>query len=143
MIILKSTLELLNKNIKDIRFECGGIIGSSRNEVIDKIVLDKGEHPNIARCSYAPDTAFLNDHILRWQQQGIRFSGVFHTHFVGVKTLSKADEKYIKTIMNAMPKEIKYLYFPIFVLPERQLVGYVAKMNTNGIDIVPDEVFIE
>lgn len=143
MIILKNTLELLNKSIGDIRFECGGILGSSRNGIIDNIVLDNTGHQNEPRCSYTPNVEFLNGCILRWQHESIRFLGVFHTHFAGVKTLSEADKKYIKAIMNAMPEEIEYLYFPIFVLPERKLAGYVAKRNVDDIEIESDDVLIK
>lgn len=143
MIILKNTLELLNKCIKDIRFECGGILGSSQNRIIDNVILDNAGNQNGMRCSYAPNVDFLNDCILRWQQENICFWGVFHTHFAGVKTLSEADKKYIKVIMNAMPEEIEYLYFPIFVLPDRKLVGYVAKRSFDDIEIEPDDIFIK
>ena len=143
MIMLKSTLELLNKSIKDIRFECGGILGSSQNEIIDNVVFDDIRHQKRIRCSYAPNVEFLNKCILQWQQENIRFWGMFHTHFAGVKTLSEADETYIRIIMNAMPEEIYCLYFPIYVLPERELVGYVAKRTLGDIKIESNYVIIK
>ena len=41
--------------------------------------------------------------------------------------------------MQAMPAQIEYLYFPIFVLPERELVSYKAKKTGTKINIIREE----
>lgn len=143
MIILKSTFELLSRGISTTCFECGGILGSNKNEVIDNVVIDTVSHKSGKKCSYAPNVEFFNECILKWQNQSIRFLGIFHTHFMGVKTLSMADKKYIETIMTAMPEEVDYLYFPIFVLPQKEFSGYIARRNLGGIKILVDDVIIE
>ena len=62
---------------------------------------------------------------------------------MGIKSLSIADKRYIKVIMSSMTKEIEYLYFPIFILPNREFSGYVARKHLNDIQILPDEVIIK
>lgn len=103
--------------------EIGGIIGG-KNEVISAYQIDKGTI--LGGCSYKPDVNRLNMVIEKWRMEGIRFYGVFHTHFFDVKTLSKGDIYYINKIMNVMPASIKELYFPIVVMPVKQMVSYKA-----------------
>lgn len=143
MKISKESILFMKKELINFNFECGGILGSSGKEIIDNIILDKASNYIGRRCSYSPNTDYLNKCILQWQNENVRFLGMFHTHFVGVKTMSDADKKYIELIMSAMPEEIGYLYFPIFVLPHGELCGYVAKKVLNGVQIFSDEVIIK
>jgi len=143
MIIDKNTYNLINSSITGEPPETGGIIGSTDGELIDKVVMDVPESPGEYMCYYAPNVDFLNKNIEIWQNEGIEFKGVFHTHFVGVETLSCSDKQYIVAIMRAMPEEIKYLYFPIFVLPDQKMVCYKASLNDCDIEIVRDEVRIK
>ncbi len=143
MKISKESFLFIKNNLDNLNFECGGILGSSGNEIMDNVILDEISDSITRRCSYSPNVDFLNSCILQWQSENIRFLGMFHTHFVGVKTLSDADKKYIELIMSAMPDEIEYLYFPVFVLPDRKLCGYVAKKCFNEVRILPDDVIIE
>lgn len=143
MIIDKETYNTINNSITGDPPETGGIIGSADGEIIDKVIIDVPELPAERMCSYAPNVDFLNKNIEIWQNEGIVFKGVFHTHFMGVKTLSCADKQYINAIMNAMPDEIKYLYFPVFVLPDRRLVCYKATFKEGKTNIMRDEVKIK
>ncbi|MBQ8011108.1 MAG: hypothetical protein IJ265_06110 [Oscillospiraceae bacterium] len=140
MKINASILETINFHVSELPFETGGILGSHDGSLIDKLVmdipLDKIEKP----CSYTPNVDFLNDSIQQWKEKGISFMGIFHTHFGGAKMLSCGDKRYINAIMTAMPHTITYLYFPIFVLPERILVVYKAEKYGDGIEIFQDEL---
>ena len=143
MRILKSVIDTINDSILDMPPETGGILGSHDNELIDEVIMDSPGPTNTRPCSYFPNVDFLNQNIKLWQDNGISFAGIFHTHFAGVKTLSWGDKKYIDAIMKSMPSYIEYLYFPIFVLPDRELVCYKA-IRTNGIiDIQAEELVIE
>lgn len=124
-IISKIYKELLC-SADNLVFETGGILGSADGETITDFVLDKLHKKAKSCCVYYPNVEFLNEQINNWSENGIRFMGVFHNHFAGVKTLSEGDKKYIKKIMSVMPTEIKKLYFPIIVLPEKELVCYTA-----------------
>lgn len=132
----------LNISISDQPPESGGILGSTYDDVITEILKDKVEKTPNKMCCYEPNVYFLNQQIAKWTDKGISFKGIFHTHFVGVNTLSLADKKYIHKIMKNMPTHIKYLYFPIFVLPNRELVCYKAEKIKNRINIFPEDVTI-
>lgn len=126
MKIHKNTLKQINDFVPDKPPEVGGILGSRENGIITDIMFDRNQLANNKMCYYAPNVDSLNQCIKEWYNSNIYFKGIFHTHFAGVKTLSEADKKYIYRIMNCMPQEIRQLYFPIFVIPERELICYIA-----------------
>lgn len=142
MKITHSVLAEINTAVQDYPYETGGILGSSNGKVIDKLIMDHPSGTPERLCSYSPNTGFLNHCINKWQESNVSFMGIFHTHFVGVKTLSCGDRNYIYAIMAAMPDNIEYLYFPIFVLPDRILVCYKAVRCGSMVDILLDELQI-
>ena len=141
MKIQKQILQELNKKIADMPPETGGILGSKNGVLIEKIVIDR---PNgiDKYCSYAPNVDFLNQALETWQKRNICFMGVFHTHFFGVKTLSEGDKNYITLIMQSMPKSIESLYFPIYLLPDRELVCYCAVRKDEIVEIYKEDLII-
>lgn len=141
MIISSQIMDVLNNSIENIPPETGGIIGGDGRKVTE-IVIDKKSDLSAHCCSYSPNAAYLNDCIDKWYKNNVVFMGMFHTHFVGVRTLSVADEEYINKIMQAMPDNVQSLFFPIYVLPNRELVSYLAKKTCNGIEITEDELLI-
>lgn len=143
MRILKTVNDTVHNLISDDPSEIGGILGSHNNELIDEVILDAQDPNALKRCSYTPNVAFLNQQIKHWQDCKIHFKGMFHTHHFGIKTLSCGDQKYITEIMTRMPDCIQYLYFPIFVLPDRQWIGYKAVRTNEEILIQEDDIFIE
>lgn len=66
----------------------------------------------------------------------------FHSHHFGVRSLSEGDKKYICTIMKSMPKNVKCIYFPIVVMPDRDFVVYKACKCQETIVIEREEVEI-
>ena len=143
MKISKKILESFNSCILDKPPEIGGILGSHDNEVIDELVMDEPNPHTIKNCSYTPNISFLNQNIELWQSNNINFKGLFHTHYYGIKTLSCGDRKYIAEIMNSLPKSIKYLYFPVFVLPNRELICYKAVRENDTVFIEEEPLIIE
>lgn len=143
MRILRSVTDKINDSISGLPPETGGILGSSDNKIIDTVVFDLPAPENTRPCSYFPNVEFLNQNIDQWQNNGISFMGIFHTHFGGVKTLSSGDKKYINAIMCAMPKGINTLYFPLYVLPERELVCYKAERLNGSVEILQDNTVVE
>ena len=111
--------------------ETGGIIGG-RNMRISMIVVEepRGDY------TYTPDVSFLNSIIAQWGEQGISFYGIFHSHSYQASSLSKADGRYIETIMKAMPETVNALLFPL-VLPGRKIIPYLAKRV--GSEVVIEE----
>lgn len=125
----EAVLDLIRYGVSSAPPESGGILGG-RNDTVTNICLDKGivsKHP----CSYTPNTRFLNEQIKQWAEGGIQFMGMFHVHFGGTESLSEGDKEYITHIMEAMPKEISCLYFPVVVMPEHKVVAYRA-VRSNG-----------
>lgn len=143
MRIAKQIIETMNAYIGERPPETGGILGSHDNQLIDAVVMDLPDLTNTRPCSYFPNVDFLNQNIKLWQDNGISFAGIFHTHFAGVKTLSCGDREYINAIICAMPQQINRLYFPIFVLPDRELVCYKAIRSNKIIDIQTENLVIE
>ena len=143
MRISKSVIDTINNSISDLPPETGGILGSHDNELIDEVIMDSPDPTNTRPCSYFPNVVFLNQNIKLWQDKVISFAGIFHTHFGGVKTLSCGDRKYINAIMCAMPQQITSLYFPVFVLPDRELVCYKAICSNGIVDICAEDIIVE
>jgi len=142
---VKITGEVLNviaASVTDLTFETGGILGSRDGSAVDQVVMDRAFPSNTKHCAYAPNVGFLNGNIARWQERGIAFQGIFHTHFAGVTTLSPGDKEYIMTIMNAMPPGMDSLYFPIYVLPQGEVIGYRAVRGDGTVEIRPEDVTI-
>lgn len=131
MKISSEVVEIVNNSISGFSSETGGILGSRNQDVIDEVVMDLQNERSESRCTYSPNVDYLNRQIVSWQERGIDFKGMFHTHFAGVRTLSDSDKDYIERIMMAMPLQITTLYFPVFVLPDREFVCYKAE-RLNG-----------
>lgn len=141
MKIAKNLLEYLDCSIKDFTHETGGILGSDKTNTITEIVLDKNninQHP----CSYSPNTEYLNSVIEQWHTDNIQFLGIFHTHFGNAKTLSLGDKEYIAEILKSAPNETKKLYFPIYTLPNRDLIIYSAYLKNEKLIINQETVEI-
>ena len=104
--------------------ESGGILGK-QNGVVCAFHFDAGR-PSCFGTTYAPNIKILNRKILEWQDSGIEFCGIAHSHAVG-KKLSHGDIAYIQTIM-AECREGTVLYFPI-IIPQVELLSFRAEMQ--------------
>lgn len=121
--------------------ETGGILGAI-NGVIAKVYFDLGMQTE-TMCSYIPNIKNLNTIIENWQNEKIIFSGIFHTHFWGVKTLSATDKEYIYKIMKNMPNEIRSLHFPLIVMPQKQMICYRAVFVNEKLAIEIEDLEIK
>ena len=118
--------------------EMGGVLGLRNADVIDAIAFDHGI-PNGNGGTYVPDTAALNRVLATWDEEGIRFAGMFHTHAEQWPELSKEDRSYIITILDAMPPAVDCLYFPL-VFPGSRVRGYMARRRGGRSEIVDVEI---
>lgn len=143
MKIIEESFNKINKLISDEPPETGGILGSNDDNCITDIILDKPCNTYSRFCCYEPNIPYLNKCIADWANERIHFKGIFHTHFAGVRSLSDADVKYIHVIMEKMPDQIKFLYFPVFVLPDRELVCYKAERKDGVIYMCREEVIFK
>ena len=123
--------------------EAGGLLGSTRGpNYIDTVVFDKGK-TTPDRFHYIPDSEKLNLTLQKWEDCGILFCGIFHSHLLGDTKLSEQDKNYINTIMNSMPADISQLQFPLFVLPQKEFVCFCARKENNKILIDSELLTIE
>ena len=139
MKIAKNLLEYLDCSIKDFNHETGGILGSDKANTITEIILDKNntnQHP----CSYSPNTKYLNSVIEQWYTDNIQFLGIFHTHLGNAKALSIGDRKYITEILKSAPDKTDKVYFPIYTLPDRDLIIYSAYLKNEELIINEESV---
>lgn len=143
MIIAQSITDIINRSVSDLPPETGGILGSTDGIRIDRVVMDLPRGDQLKMCAYFPNVAFLNQTIAQWLANGVSFMGIFHTHFFGVKTLSFGDRKYINEIMKAMPSAVDTLYFPLFVLPEREMICYKALRTNRTAEIREETVIVQ
>lgn len=141
MKITQPILNYLHSHISSFPPETGGVLGSSDGTMINMAIMDRPT-ANQYTCYYSPNVSFLNECINNWQVQDIHFMGLFHTHFEGVETLSTADKHYISNIMKAMPSTITSLFFPIYVLPQRELISYRATITNEKIEIHRENIEI-
>ena len=119
--------------------ESGGILGS-RDGVICEIFVDNSPQSRTALV-YQPDIEHLNRQIHLWQQKGICFAGMFHTHIAEEEALSGADLAYIKRIVCALPKDYGRLWFPI-VVPNRKITMFFAAAQKQDVFVDQEDIEI-
>lgn len=119
--------------------EIGGILGADRDGAVCRVVID--DAPSDDRYTYVPDVDRLNGILARWEPH--EFIGLFHTHPNNQRTLSVGDRAYIGEIMRAMPPGKDRLCFPLYVLPEYRLYGYLAERDArHGITVTQEPVHV-
>lgn len=119
--------------------ESGGILGGTEG-IITQYQFDPSMAVN-AYDQYVPSVNKLNHRICGWQNCGIQFYGIYHSHFLGGTNLSNGDIKYINKIMLSMPAGVSTLFFPV-VFPQKTMIAYRADRHGNCVHIVRDEIRI-
>lgn len=142
MIIKENILDKISKISNSNDSEIGGILGSSKNEIITDMIEDIPVETESFRFEYHPNISLLNKKIEEWAENNIVFSGIFHTHFSGAHMLSDVDTEYIKALMNNVRGVIDYLYFPVFTMPDNKLNVYKAYFLSDKIIIDKDELSV-
>lgn len=140
---MKISREIYNQIInmqRRVPPETGGILGEHKG-IITVSYFDKGLESG-KMCSYVPDIKRLNGVIKEWQQKNILFRGIYHTHFGSVSTFSQADKIYMEKILINMPDEIEQLYFPLVLMPERQMICYIAKIEFGKLIVAKEHMVI-
>lgn len=141
MLIRDSVLQDILKCADTKPPESGGIIGINNNGIVCDYYHDFGIKTD-RMCRYAPNTVVLNQVIASWKEMMIRIGGLYHTHYFGVSTLSKNDMNYISKILMSMPSNVNFLYFPLVVVPQYEMVPYIAKRENGAIRIELDNLII-
>lgn len=137
MIIQYETYKKLMTQLNPVFPEKGGLLGG-KNGIITCFEKDKSAITNTAN-QYTPNIYYLNMILSRWNIDCIEFYGIVHTHPYAQEELSNDDIDYISKIMQAMPKKIRSLYFPI-VTDEQTIISYKISLKHNSIIIINDAV---
>ena len=139
MVMFPKMKDTIYDTFQNCQREYGGILGGY-DGIITEFILDRGLcNENIG--IYIPDVEFLNNCIEKWQTQNISFYGIIHNHMTEYAELSSEDVKCIETIMNAMPSNIEYLYFPV-ISSKNVLNAFKATYTDKGICIVSEYISI-
>lgn len=136
--IISDVFNAIMRQLPDTPPEIGGVIGG-KGGVIFAYEMDEGNKQE-RLCSYAPNVNYVNEVIRKWTKANIDFYGIFHVHFFGIQSLSFGDIAYMNQIIAAMPPLIDKLYFPLFVLPEQEMLLYSIEKQRKEVCKVPFEI---
>ncbi len=120
--------------------EQGGILGMKDDLICEYFHDDTCSITE--RAIYEPNVLVLNQKIEEWDNQGIQFAGIVHSHMAGQYSLSSSDKEYIKALFDELPEKVKKLYFPIIVPEDKLVIAFVAKRSNKDVIIQSDEVHI-
>lgn len=132
MTIKREIINELKKHPYVDDHETGGILGGN-DDCIMYVVYDDGIKTH-RRCAYYPNVKHINEAIERWEELGIDFYGLFHTHKGGIE-LSEEDICYINRIVKLMPPRVKRLMFPVINVYDQNIAFYLANRIDEYVDI--------
>lgn len=113
-----SILNKIEKTIGQCKYESGGVIGS-QNQIITHYQFDSGV--DCDEYEYTPDVKKINEILLKWSKNNIRFEGLIHSHKTN-NDLSYADVEYARKILEL--NNIKYVFMFVFVLDVKDIFAY-------------------
>ena len=121
--VLDLVVDQIRRNIGNYSFETGGILGG-KGQKVSRFAFDKGKKQK-DEDSFCPDIDKMNNVISNWRREEIQFLGLVHSHKVN-PYLSAADIEYGFKIV--LLNRMKWIYMPIYVLREDELIVYKLKM---------------
>ena len=126
LIIDKGVYEDMIKFIAVRPPESGGMLGGTGRS-INRFHFDEFAYTD--SNSYVPDTRTLNRIIQSWQNEGMRFMGIVHSHDQHPRLLSTDDLAFARSILRVNGAAISRVYFFIVICPfissEESLLSYV------------------
>jgi hypothetical protein len=120
--------------------EQGGILGI-RDGVICEYYHDCSGNTT-DQAVYEPDVETLNKILAEWEERGIQFAGMVHSHLLGQESLSSGDKEYVKVLFDALPLDMNKLYFPIVIPESDKIISFIAERKNMDIIIRTDEIYI-
>lgn len=140
MKIKKSVFEEIIKTEISVK-EIGGLLGADFYGNIVRTVIDKGIDDR-SKYVYYPNIMLFNRVIIEWADLNIRFGGIFHTHYAHDAFLSDEDIKYIERLFDEVKNEIEVLYFPILLVPSKQLIPFKVIKGSNETCLIERDTLI-
>lgn len=136
MQIKREVYERIIASLSLSNHETGGIL-AIKDEVICDFFFDEGK--NSSPYYYEPNTEILDDIIEKWENEGLSFAGIIHSHLKGNGLLSPNDLKYAKLVREAMP-DLKHLLFPVLLLtgetPSIRYFECIKSMEEIDVEII-------
>lgn len=129
-------LEQILRDIGSKKPEQGGALGIDKvNGRITRFFFD--EQANRSSAAYSPDAKTVTDVINGWDEEGVAFCGMIHSHPGSFGSPSEGDRQYAADIINAMPETLQgKMLMPIVTvnLKKQQacLHPFVAMRTDNG-----------
>ena len=144
MIITQAVYNKIDSTIGSLTPECYGVLGR-KNDVVTEYIFCGSSHEKLCLI----DAQFINSRIADWEDLGIQFAGIVHSHPYRGGYLSAGDKRYIMKlaeINNQLLRDYQ-LYFPIAlpsdVMHSFVMVGYkLVHCNSESI-ICHDDIYIE
>lgn len=125
MLIAQEIKSEIENTIGALRYESGGLIGSSDGRVIDNFYFDLECNGSINE--YLPNVRSLQCVLKEWHVNNIVFLGVIHSHAFDSK-LSDKDVLMARKIIETN-EQIDSLLMPVFTLKNQRITWYKVSMN--------------
>ena len=109
--------------------ESGGLIGSSIDGVINEFCYDAGIDSN--GDEYFPDVEMMQLKLKEWNEHGIQFMGIIHSHKSN-ESLSGKDI-YMGQKILALNPSMKSILMPVLVLDDQRVCWYSIERDHNKV----------
>lgn len=131
--------QLLNA-LSNKKTEQGGIIGCSKENVIDNFYFDKSP-VNSSISSYTPNAKVLTEIInVKWAKKNIRFIGMIHSHLIN-KELSEEDIEFARDVLNSST-ELNFIIMGICQLDYSYVQKGIAWYQVFQDEIISTDIII-
>lgn len=134
-------------SIGSLRPEQGGALGMNESGVITSFFHD--QTASKSSCTYSPNNKLVTQVINTWEEEGISFCGMIHSHPGTYGSPSNGDMIYAERILKAMPKKLNgKMHMPIVTVDPRSdtmsINWYIAKIaEENYIDLERADLYVE
>jgi len=132
----RAILDQILLDIGSKKPEQGGALGVDKTSGrITRFYFD--EQANRSSAAYSPDARTVTEVINQWDEEGVAFCGMIHSHPGSFGSPSEGDRQYAAEIINAMPETLQgKMLMPIVTvnLKKQQawLHPFIAMRNDNG-----------
>ena len=113
----KTLKDIICKKLSEKVPETGGILGSREGKLQAFFYDEKG---SCSKKCYIPDVECLNRQIKKWNEDGLEFAGIVHSHW-DKKELSAQDIRYARQVVRVFGRDI---IMGVFVYNVGQLYLY-------------------
>ena len=111
-----------------IRDEMGGILGSAEDGTVTHYHFDVSGRITETNA-YVPDVRALNQVLIKWHKEGIRFAGFVHSHVYPARNLSPADIEYARKIVETCG--LDHILMLLYLPKTDELIEYIIKSKSQ------------